>query len=103
MKQPDHPDLARVTLPRALKALGDPVRLGIVATLSDGAERSWSDFQVNVAKSTLSQHMKVLREAGVTQTRIDGTRCYVSLRREFDVRFPDLISTVIALHHAQHG
>ncbi|MFG3658668.1 ArsR/SmtB family transcription factor [Streptomyces sp. NPDC047706] len=44
-----------------------------------------------VAKSTLSHHLKVLREAGVTQTRQEGTRCYVTLRREtLDARFPGL-------------
>ncbi|MCX5087606.1 helix-turn-helix domain-containing protein [Streptomyces sp. NBC_00365] len=78
-----------MTLPRLLGAFSDPTRLGIVRVLSDGAERGWGQLRAPVAKSTLSHHLKVLREAGVTRTRQDGTRCFVTLRRDsLDVRFP---------------
>jgi DNA-binding transcriptional ArsR family regulator len=97
MRQPRHPPLKDLTLPKALKALSDPVRLGIVTTLADGSERGWSEFQVGVGKSTLSQHMKTLREAGITHTRMEGTRCYVSLRQDFNTKFPGLIPAVLAL------
>lgn len=97
MRQLRHPPLKDLTLPRALRALSDPVRLGIVTTLADGSERGWSEFEVGVSKSTLSQHMKTLREAGITHTRMEGTRCYVSLRQDFDNKFPGLIPTVLAL------
>ncbi|MFI9612035.1 ArsR/SmtB family transcription factor [Streptomyces sp. NPDC052023] len=88
---PDHssPPDSEITLPRLLGALSDPTWIGIVRVLSDGAERGWGQLCAPVAKSTLSHHLKVLREAGVTQTRQEGTRCYVTLRREtLDARFP---------------
>ena len=49
-----------------------------------------------VAKSTLSHHFKVLREAGITHTRANGTHRLMSLRKDdLDERFPGLISSVI--------
>ncbi|MFD8692865.1 ArsR/SmtB family transcription factor [Streptomyces sp. NPDC059651] len=97
---PDHsstPAESEITLPRLLGALSDPTRLGIVRVLSDGVERGWGQFRAPVAKSTLSHHLKVLREAGVTRTRQEGTRCYVTLRREsLDTRFPGLLAALLA-------
>ncbi|WP_329536032.1 metalloregulator ArsR/SmtB family transcription factor [Streptomyces sp. NBC_01450] len=86
-----------MTLPRLLGALSDPTRLGIVRVLSDGAERGWGQLRAPVAKSTLSHHLKVLREAGVARTRQDGTRCFVTLRRDsLDARFPGLLPALLS-------
>jgi DNA-binding transcriptional ArsR family regulator len=98
MKQHPHPDLATVTLPCLLAALADPVRLKIVADLRSG-ERGSSDFDCAVSNSTLSHHIKTLREAGVIRHRKEGTRCYVSLRPELDAAFPGLLEAV--LQHAR--
>ena len=65
-----------------MAALSDPIRMGLVRLLSDGVERGWGELRAPVAKSTLSHHTKVLRSAGLTQTREEGTRCFVRLRRE---------------------
>jgi DNA-binding transcriptional ArsR family regulator len=49
-----------------------------------------------VAKSTLSHHLRVLRDAGITRTRQEGTRCFVMLRRDdLDARFPQLLDAVL--------
>ncbi|MFJ9034026.1 ArsR/SmtB family transcription factor [Streptomyces sp. NPDC102274] len=97
---PDHSSLhaeSEITLPRLLGALSDPTRLGIVRVLSDGAELGWGQFRAPVAKSTLSHHLKVLREAGVTQTRQEGTRCFVALRRAgLEARFPGLLPALLS-------
>ncbi|WP_329372973.1 ArsR/SmtB family transcription factor [Streptomyces sp. NBC_01483] len=91
------PSQSEMTLPRLLGALSDPTRLGIVRVLSDGAERGWGQLCAPVAKSTLSHHLKVLREAGVTRTRQDGTRCFVTLRRDsLDARFPGLLPALLS-------
>ncbi|MFK4119874.1 ArsR/SmtB family transcription factor [Streptomyces longwoodensis] len=83
-------------LPRVLSALSDPTRLGIVRVLADGAERGWGQLHVPVAKSTLSHHLRMLREAGVTRTRQEGTRCFVALRREaLDACFPGLLKALL--------
>ncbi|WP_329135110.1 ArsR/SmtB family transcription factor [Streptomyces sp. NBC_01476] len=92
-----HPETARLELTEVMAALSDPIRLGLVRLLADGAERGWGELRAPVAKSTLSHHLKVLRGAGLTRTREEGTRCYVRLRRD-DVaeRFPALLDAVIA-------
>jgi DNA-binding transcriptional ArsR family regulator len=96
MRNLHHPRIDEVSLPDVLHALSDPVRLQIVRTLSDRAELSCSAVEASVSKSTLSHHFKVLREAGVTHTRVNGTHRYVSLRRdELEDRFPGLMRSVL--------
>lgn len=96
MRHAEHPEVEELSLPRVLSALSDPLRLGIVAMLSDGAERQWGELDAPVSKSTLSHHMKTLRSAGITRTRDEGTRCYVRLRRDdLDERFPGLLDSVL--------
>jgi DNA-binding transcriptional ArsR family regulator len=91
-----HPRVDEVTLPDVLHALSDPVRLQIVRALAEREEQSCSAVESSVSKSTLSHHFKVLREAGLTHTRVNGTHRYVSLRRdELEDRFPGLLSSVL--------
>lgn len=96
MRRPIHPRAEEMALTTVLAALADPVRLDIVRTLGDGAEHTQADFDAGVAQSTLSHHMKKLRDAGVVFSRPEGTRCYVSLRRrELEQRFPGLLAVVL--------
>jgi DNA-binding transcriptional ArsR family regulator len=92
-----HPCVEQVTLPEVLHALSDPLRLSILQALVAGQETAWSGFDVTVAPSTLSHHMKVLRNAGLITNRRDGTRCLVSLRPQLAERFPGLLETVLRL------
>jgi DNA-binding transcriptional ArsR family regulator len=92
-----HPVIAEVSLAEVLHALSDPIRLSILRALTPGCESAWSGFMVSVAPSTLSHHMKVLRNAGLIANRKDGTRCLVSLRPELSDRFPGLVETVLRL------
>ncbi|GAA1879568.1 ArsR/SmtB family transcription factor [Streptantibioticus ferralitis] len=94
-RQPDHPDLGAIPLARVLSALGDPVRLRIVAVVADRKEHPREDFEVEVGSSTLSHHMKTLREAGLTRHRLEGTRCFVSLREEAFQYFPHVLEGVL--------
>ncbi|HZE39710.1 MAG TPA: metalloregulator ArsR/SmtB family transcription factor [Stackebrandtia sp.] len=96
MKTAVHPPADQISLPQVLAALADPIRLGVVRLLADGSERGWNELRAPIAKSTLSHHMRVLRDAGITRTRVEGTRCFVRLRdKELESRFPGLVSTVI--------
>lgn len=101
VRQPAHPDPAAVSLAEMLSALGDPVRLRILATLADGDEHQRGDFDVDIGPSTLSHHMKTLREAGVTTHRMAGTRCFVSLRTELLDRFPNVLRSVLDAYAAE--
>jgi DNA-binding transcriptional ArsR family regulator len=95
------PELGALELPRVLHALSDPVRLDLVRQLEGATECRCGTFASPVSKSTLSHHLKVLREAGVTRTRSEGTTRLVSLRREdLDVRFPGLLDAVLSAQSA---
>ncbi|WFB88559.1 MULTISPECIES: helix-turn-helix domain-containing protein [Streptomyces] len=97
MKQARHPERGEITLIAVVGALSDPIRLGLVRVLADGRERGWSELRAPVAKSTLSHHLRVLRDAGITRTRQEGTRCFVELRRDdLDARFPRLLDAVLS-------
>lgn len=92
-----HPNREQLSLPVVLNALSDQVRLSIVEELRDGGERSCGALDVTVSKSTLSHHLRVLRDAGLTQTRAEGVHRFVSLRREdLEARFPGLLECVLA-------
>jgi DNA-binding transcriptional ArsR family regulator len=79
-----------------LHALSDPVRLEIVRYLATVDETPCSTLTSAVSKSTMSHHFKVLREAGVTHTRADGTKRLITLRREeLEQRFPGLLDSVL--------
>ena len=91
-----HPPTEQLSLPGVLYALSDPVRLEIVGMLDDEPELSCGRINVPVSKSTLSHHLKVLREAGLTLTRAEGVQRFVSLRRcDVESRFPGLLSCVL--------
>jgi DNA-binding transcriptional ArsR family regulator len=68
-----------VRLARVLKALGNPVRFRIMETLAE--RRSCITQEIvdttPLAQSTVSQHLKVLREAGLIHGEIEGpATCY---------------------------
>jgi DNA-binding transcriptional ArsR family regulator len=92
----EQPAIERVELAEVLHALSDPARLEIVRGLAADGERQCGSFDLGVTKATRSHHFKVLREAGLTHTRAQGTARYVTLRREeLETRFPGLLDAVL--------
>lgn len=77
-----------------LKALAHPARLDILAVLAARGRCVCGEIVevMPLAQSTVSQHLKVLKEAGLVQGTINGPRsCYcldpaavTELRRELD-------------------
>lgn len=59
-----------------LKALGHPIRLQIVRTLAERSCCCCADVcgGLPLAQSTVSQHLKVLRDADLVRVRRDGVR-----------------------------
>ncbi|GAA3125792.1 helix-turn-helix domain-containing protein [Planomonospora alba] len=97
MRRAHHPEVDEIALTGVMAALSDPIRIGLVRVLADGRERGWGELRAPVAKSTLSHHLRVLRDAGLTRTRQEGTRCFVLLRRQdLQARFPGLLEAVLA-------
>lgn len=91
----EQPAIEAVELADVLHALSDPARLAIVRGLAADGERQCGSFDLGLTKATRSHHFKVLREAGLTYTRLEGTARYVTLRREeLDARFPGLLEAV---------
>lgn len=96
MRTVSKPLREELELPNVLHALSDPLRLQIVRELDETAELSCGALGAPVSKSTLSHHLKVLRDAGITETRAEGTQRLVSLRRDdLEARFPGLLQCVL--------
>jgi len=75
----DTMDATDLRLAKMLKALGNPVRFHIMETLA--ARRICMTYEIvqstPLAQSTISQHLKVLREAGLISGEIEGpATCY---------------------------
>ena len=104
MKTVHHQSADEITLPGLMAALSDPVRVQIVRSLAAQGECSCGSFDLDIAKATRSHHLRVLREAGLTSTRAQGTHRIVSLRREeLDERFPGLLDAVLAAAERDAG
>lgn len=94
-----HPTLEDLTLERLLYALSDPVRLEIVRVLAGVTEATCGELDGGRPKSSMSHHFRVLRDAGLVQTRSMGTTHMNSLRAELlDSRFPGLLESILSQH-----
>ena len=90
------PDTEAIEMTAVLQALGDPVRLEIVRVLAAQGEQACGVIPLDVSKATRSHHFKVLREAGLTRTRIEGTHRLVTLRSDdLEARLPGLLEAVL--------
>lgn len=102
-----HPSLQDLTVEGVLHALSDPVRVAIFAQLADSpGSQSCSNFlrisDKNIPKSTLSQHFKILREAGLIRAERHGVEMQNTSRcAEIEKRFPGLISAIVRAFNAQ--
>ena len=85
-----HPDLKDVSLAAALHALADPMRLQMVEKLSETeCLNAGASCASGTPKSTVSNHLNVLRAAGLVETTAEGRERRSRLRRaDFDRRFP---------------
>src|SRR3954468_15803252 len=97
MREIRHPGEAELDLATILRTVGDPVRLAIVQELLGAGERICTTLNesIDIPASTLSYHLRLLREAGVTRTRAVGTERHVSVRRDdLERLFPGLLDVL---------
>jgi DNA-binding transcriptional ArsR family regulator len=89
---------ATLEVTAVLHALADPVRLHLVRQLRDSPTPiACGRFDAAVAKSTLSHHFRILRQAGVIATHRDGGQSLNVLRTEdLDAAFPGLLNAIFA-------
>jgi len=102
-----HPSVEDVTVEGILHALSDPVRVAIFSDIvGSDCSQNCSNFlnisEKTIPKSTLSQHFKALREAGL----IRGERIGVEMQNtsrctEIEKRFPGLIAAIVNAHKVQ--
>lgn len=65
---------------KVFKDLGDPKRAMIVAMISCGEICACEILEkLEISQSTLSHHMKLLRECGLVKARCDGKWTYYTL------------------------
>ncbi|HEX5722095.1 MAG TPA: metalloregulator ArsR/SmtB family transcription factor [Acidimicrobiia bacterium] len=76
----------------ALTALADPTRRSVFERLA-GGDRSVGEIaaELPVSRPAVSQHLRVLKEAGLIGERQVGTRRYYSLRRDGLVELRDYV------------
>ncbi|WP_458071928.1 ArsR/SmtB family transcription factor [Rhodanobacter sp. BL-MT-08] len=102
-----HPSIEDITVEGILHALADPVRVAIYAELASSAcANTCSNFlQVSdrhIPKSTLSQHFRALREAGLVRSERIGVEMHNTARcQEVEKRFPGLLAAIMNAHRIQ--
>jgi len=107
MRPLQHPAIDDISVEGILYALSDSNRAHIFAVIAAGSQpRTCSQFlaisdQV-LPKSTLSQHFKVLREAGLIRSERHGVQMHNTTRcEEINQRFPGLLPSITAALVAQ--
>src|SRR3982074_3569957 len=102
-----HPSIQDVTVEGILHALSDPVTVAIFADMvGAGCSQTCSNFlrvsEKDIPKSTLSQHFKALREAGLIWGERVGVEMRITSRcAEIEKRFPGLIRAIVRAHELQ--
>jgi len=102
-----HPDVEDVPVEAILHALSDPVRVAIYADIiAQECSQNCSAFlylkNKPIPKSTLSQHFKVLREAGLIRGERRGVEMHNTSRcPEIEQRYPGLLAAIVNAHNIQ--
>jgi ArsR family transcriptional regulator len=99
----DHPyvdpaPLPRDAMARIAKALGHPNRLCIVERFFDGVAHTAGDLVATcgVSQSTTSEHLRILRDAGVLRSVRDGAHVWYRLDRTLLARFARSVAYLTA-------
>ncbi|HHH89298.1 MAG TPA: ArsR family transcriptional regulator, partial [Aliiroseovarius sp.] len=80
---------------RSLKAMSHPLRLKILCTLGD-REISVQDIveSVGTSQSNISQHLAILRDKGILDSRKDANRVYYRVGDERTLQLIDMMRQV---------
>lgn len=102
-----HPSIDEITIEGVLHALADPVRAHIFGQIvtADAPPICSAFLEIGdrpVPKSTLSQHFKILREAGLIRSERNGVELLNTARiAELRQRFGSVVDAILAAYHAQ--
>ena len=104
-----HPAVRDITVEGVLYALSDPVRAQIYAEMAASeCPLNCSNFrQVDdrtLPKATLSQHFKILREAGLIRSERKGVEMHNTTRcAELKEHFGDMLTAILITYGAQNS
>ncbi|WP_034159266.1 ArsR/SmtB family transcription factor [Sphingomonas sp. ERG5] len=104
-----HPSIDDIRPEAVLHALSDPVRAAIFAEVASAgcAEKCSAFASVGdrvIPKSSLSQHFKILREAGLIRSERHGVEMRNTSRcGEVDARFPGLVLAILTAYARSAG
>lgn len=90
-------DKKQVQTAEFAKALGHPARIAILEILAKRDTCICGDItdQLPLAQSTVSQHLKALKSAGIIQGEIDGVRTCYCLDEENLAGFKTIMETFL--------
>lgn len=76
------------------KALGHPARVAILRLLIARSECICGEIVdcIPLAQSTISQHLKMMKEAGLIQGEVDGPRICYCVNRKNLIRLKELVA-----------
>lgn len=96
MEEPIVPPLSDEEMGELCKALGNPVRLQMLRILADRGPVICRDMvdALPLAQSTVSQHLKVLREAALIQGEADGSKRVYRLNADRLAYFKGLVAAL---------
>lgn len=95
-----HPATKDLTIDGILYALADPIRRSMLFRLMQCTGMSNSEAgEDQLSPSTLSFHMRILREAGLIKSEKHGVSVINTVRKEdIEKRFPGLLHTIFQHH-----
>lgn len=96
---------SEIELARLAKALGHPARVAILRLLIRRGECVCGAIvdELPLAQATVSQHLKVLKEAGLVQGEIDGPRVCYCVDMSGVRRLQELIADLVSAKDSRRG
>jgi DNA-binding transcriptional ArsR family regulator len=107
MRPISNPKMKDIKVEAILHALADPVRVQIFMEISEGdCPQSCSNFlkvkNKKLPKSTLSNHFRILREAGLIKSEKKGLELHNTSRcKELKEKFGTLITKILEAYKEQ--
>ncbi|MGX7244531.1 ArsR/SmtB family transcription factor [Enterococcus quebecensis] len=81
---------------QALQAVSDPIRLNILTCLLLDGEKRITSEKYNIVKSTLSHHIKLLKDAKLIQEiKIGTTKTYILNKDYIQQELPGLLELIL--------
>lgn len=81
---------------KIFKALAHPIRIKIVKSLIPGALCVCElNENVDFTQSNLSQHLKILKDAGILKSEKDGLKIMYSLKDERVINLLNIVENII--------